>query len=93
MKENPPIQKMEVEIRPPSSQERDEYSGMKLMPVEAHTILVNHGESLSETDKARLKEIVEGEYHSDQLITWEYDSKNLTLDGGYHDDDDDYRFM
>jgi hypothetical protein len=74
----------------PSEDERSDYQSIPLRPVEAHTLLVNNAGNLSEADKRALRAIVDGDYHPDQEVDFLTAGKEeMTLDGGYHDDDDD----
>lgn len=75
----------------PSNGERSDYETIPLRPVEAHTLLVNNTGELSESDKRALRAIVDGDYHPDQEVDFLNASRDeMTLDGGYHDDDDDW---
>lgn len=72
----------------PSDYERREWSTFPLRPVEAHNLLVNNAGSLSQADAMALRAIADGDYHPDQEIDLFSVQRELTLDGGYHDDED-----
>jgi len=72
----------------PSDDERIDWRTLPLRPVEAHHLLVTNAGNLSQADAIALRAIADGDYHPDQEVDLFSIQRELTLDGGYHDDED-----
>jgi hypothetical protein len=67
----------------PNDKELSEWDSVPLRPVEAHSILVNNLENLSEAQKAALRSIIDEDDYPDQ----EVDYKSILSQ--FSDDDED----
>lgn len=72
----------------PNLDERKDWRTLPLRPVEAHHLLVTNAGNLSQADAIALRAIADGDYHPDQEVDLFSIQRELTLDGGYHDDED-----